>query len=60
LFTGSDPDEFYFRDYLIAHPEVAAEYADLKRRLFQEYEHDRDGYTEAKTAFIRSVTSKAK
>ena len=55
-----DPDEFYFRDYLIAHPEVAAEYASLKRRLFRDYEHDRDGYTAAKTAFIRNVTEKAK
>lgn len=56
----SDPDEFYFRDYLITHPEVAAEYASLKRRLFRDYEHDRDGYTAAKTAFIRNVTEKAK
>lgn len=55
-----DPDEFYFRDYLIAHPDVAAEYAALKRRLFQDYEHDRNGYTEAKTDFIREVTEKAK
>lgn len=55
-----DPDEFYFRDYLIAHAEVAAEYAELKRRLFQDYERDRGGYTEAKTNFIRSITRKAK
>lgn len=55
-----DPDEIYFRDYLIAHPEVAAEYADLKRRLFQDYEHNRDGYTEAKTAFVGSITKMAK
>jgi GrpB-like predicted nucleotidyltransferase (UPF0157 family) len=55
-----DPDEFYFRDYLIRHPEVAAEYALLKRTLFRDYEHDRDGYTMAKTAFIRNVTEKAK
>jgi len=55
-----DPDEFYFRDYLIAHPEVAAEYASLKRRLLRDYEHDRDGYTAAKAAFIRNVTEKAK
>jgi GrpB-like predicted nucleotidyltransferase (UPF0157 family)/GNAT superfamily N-acetyltransferase len=54
------PDEFYFRDYLIAHPDAAAEYAELKRRLFQDYEHDRDGYTEAKTNFIRSINRKTK
>lgn len=55
-----DPDELYFRDYLIAHPEAAAEYAALKHRLFKDYEHDRDGYTEAKGAFIKEVTRKAK
>ena len=53
-------DELRFRDYLIAHPEAAAAYADLKRGLFQEYEHDRDGYTEAKGAFVRSIVEKAK
>ncbi|MDR1060211.1 MAG: GrpB family protein, partial [Clostridiales bacterium] len=40
-----DHDELLFRDYLIARPGAAAEYAELKRRLFQDYEHDRDGYT---------------
>jgi GrpB-like predicted nucleotidyltransferase (UPF0157 family) len=39
-----DWDEPYFRDYLIAHPETAAEYAALKTRLHKEYEHDRDEY----------------
>jgi len=48
-----------FRDYLTDHPETAAAYADLKRRLQKEYEHDRDGYTDAKGAFIREVTEQA-
>jgi len=55
-----DWDELYFRDYLIAHPETAAEYAELKRRLFKEYEHDRDGYTAAKGKFVRQITKKAR
>jgi Uncharacterized conserved protein len=55
-----DWDELYFRDYLIAHPETADEYAALKARLHKGFEHDRDGYTEAKTAFIREVTKKAR
>ena len=33
-----DYDELYFRDYLIAYPEATAEYADLKRNLFKDYE----------------------
>ena len=55
-----DHDELLFRDYLIAHPDAAAKYAELKRGLFQDYEHDRDGYTEAKGAFIKDVVRKAR
>lgn len=57
---GGDWDELYFRDYLVAHPEIAEEYAALKRRLFKEFEFNRDGYTDAKSAFIKEVTRKAK
>jgi len=49
-----------FRDYLIAHQDVAAEYADLKFRLATEYPNDRVAYTEGKTAFIVEVTGRAK
>jgi len=59
-YAGERPDQLYFRDYLIANPETAAEYAELKRRLFQNLEHDRDGYTEAKGEFVRRITKKAK
>lgn len=57
---AADWDELQFRDYLIAHPETAAEYAALKRGLFANYERDRDGYTDAKGAFILKVTEMAK
>lgn len=49
-------DELYFRDYLRAHPEAAAEYAELKKNLQTDYPHDRDGYTDAKGAFIKRCT----
>jgi len=55
-----DNDRLYFRDYLIAHPETAAEYAVLKRKLFKDYENNRDGYTEAKGSFIKEITEKAR
>lgn len=55
-----DWDELYFRDYLISHPETAMEYAALKAELHKDFEHNRDGYTNAKMAFIRKVTEKAK
>ena len=57
---SGDWDELYFRDYLIAHLEAAAEYSELKRSLFKDYEHNRDGYTEAKGAFIKEITKKAR
>lgn len=48
-------DELAFRDSLRADPSAAVEYAALKRRLASEFAHDRDSYTEAKSAFIRDV-----
>ena len=55
-----DYSEFYFRDYLIAHPDAAAEYGQLKRHLQERYEHDRDGYTAAKSAFVAKHTKLAR
>ena len=57
---SGDYDELYFRDYLITHPEAAAGYAALKRGLLTNYEHDRDGYTDAKGEFIKEITEKAR
>ncbi len=55
-----DNDELYFRDYLREHPSAAKEYEALKLRLWKQYEHDRDGYTDAKSAFVRRYTQEAK
>jgi len=55
-----DWDEIRFRDYLLAHPEAADAYSILKRKLKGQYEHDRDGYTDAKGEFIQAVTRRAK
>ena len=55
-----DHDELYFCDYLNAYPHIAQKYAQLKLELWKQYEHDRDGYTEAKTAFISHYTRCAK
>ena len=59
--SGSDfwGRHLLFRDYLRAHPEVAREYAVLKRRLAKEHGTDMDGYTEAKSEFIGTVDAKA-
>jgi GrpB-like predicted nucleotidyltransferase (UPF0157 family) len=48
-------EELVFRDRLRRAPNLAREYARLKRRLAVQFEHDRDAYTDAKTDFIREV-----
>ena len=60
-YSGDDDtrDKILLRDYLIAHPEAANEYTELKQKLFEDYEHNRDGYTEAKGAFVIKMTKKA-
>src|SRR5262249_17852602 len=47
-FTG----ELAFRALLRDDPATAADYLALKRRLATEFEHDREGYTDAKAEFI--------
>lgn len=56
--TG-DNDEIFFRDYLIAHPEVAKEYERLKLSLLPKYKNNRDGYTEAKSEFVLQIIKRA-
>src|SRR5882724_1850041 len=48
-----------FRDYLRAHPEVAAEYAGLKRSLAGAIGSDRHAYMTAKGDFITRTTATA-
>ncbi|MBI2741736.1 MAG: GrpB family protein [Rhodospirillales bacterium] len=48
-----------FRDYLRAHPEEAATYERLKRRLANEHPSDREAYTDAKSAYVEGVMRKA-
>ena len=53
-------DRVLFRDYLIAHPEAATQYAELKRRLAADFANDRVRYAEDKTSFIVDATGRAK
>ncbi len=50
-----DNDEILFRDYMIEHPAAAKEYELLKQSLLPKYKNDRDGYTEAKTEFVKNI-----
>lgn len=55
-----DWNELYFRDYLRFDRDAAGEYQLLKERLQKRFEHDRDGYTQAKTDFISAKTAAAR
>lgn len=57
---ANDWNELYFRDYLIEHPEIAKEYADLKLNLKELYEHNRDAYTDAKEEFVQKYSELAR
>lgn len=60
LHYAGDNDELYFRDYLNEHPQTAREYETMKLRLWEQFEHDRDAYTNEKVEFVRKLTSVAK
>ena len=52
-------EHILFRDYLRSHPEVAAEYEELKRVLMAERGHDPQAYNAGKTDFIQGVLERA-
>src|SRR5262245_25521592 len=53
-------DRLLFRDYLIAHPETARQYQELKLRLASDHPNDRVAYTEGKSAFVARATEEAR
>lgn len=57
---AGDDSQILFRDYLNAHPDTADEYQRLKLGLLPLYKNDRDGYTDAKTDFVKRVLKQAR
>lgn len=64
-----DWNELYFRDYLIAHPEVANEYGCLKKQILKDIDDgkikriqngQKNGYSNAKLSFVEKVTIDAR
>ncbi|MFN7094216.1 MAG: GrpB family protein [Burkholderiales bacterium] len=49
-----------FRDYLIEHPLERSHYEKLKLYLKDKFHHDREKYTDSKSAHIKEVLHKAK
>ena len=50
-----DIEEVKFRDVLIENPKLAKQYERLKLDLETTYKHDREGYTDGKTKFIKNT-----
>ncbi len=62
-------DELYFRDFLIANPDVATEYGNLKLNILKDIEKGiieripngvPNGYSKAKLAFVEKYSKVAK
>ncbi|MBD2210884.1 GrpB family protein [Calothrix sp. FACHB-156] len=48
-----------FRDYMIAHPDDALKYSDLKRQLANQFPQDIQGYVDGKDGFVKEMERKA-
>jgi GrpB-like predicted nucleotidyltransferase (UPF0157 family) len=57
--TSAITQHLAFRDYLIAHPDEAQRYSELKRELAQQYPYDIDRYIEGKAGFVQAMNQKA-
>lgn len=53
-------DKLQFRDYLLAHPTIAHDYAQLKQALAEAYPYDREQYTQSKASFIADILQRAR
>lgn len=63
IFQAGNPEiegHLNFRDYMIAHPEDAAAYGELKRTLAEKFRYDIEGYINGKdTTFIKEMDKRA-
>jgi GrpB-like predicted nucleotidyltransferase (UPF0157 family) len=48
-----------FRDYMIAHPEEAQKYSELKRVLAEKHPQDIESYMDGKDSFIKEIEQRA-
>jgi GrpB-like predicted nucleotidyltransferase (UPF0157 family) len=48
-----------FRDFLRAHPILAGQYSELKRRLAEAHPYDMHAYMDGKDGFIKEMESRA-
>jgi GrpB-like predicted nucleotidyltransferase (UPF0157 family) len=57
--AGEPWQRLAFRDYLRDHPEEAARYEALKRKLATEFKTDREAYTAAKSGYVEEMMRRA-
>jgi GrpB-like predicted nucleotidyltransferase (UPF0157 family) len=59
--VGSDDVERHlnFRDYIIAYPESAQKYSELKQDLAKKFPHDIQSYMDGKNGFIKDIEKRA-
>jgi GrpB-like predicted nucleotidyltransferase (UPF0157 family) len=48
-----------FRDYMIAHPQAAQQYSELKQALAKRYPQDIEGYMDGKDEFVKKMEKTA-
>lgn len=53
-------DVLAFRDYLRAHPDTVRQYQQLKQQLATRHAHDRNAYTDGKSAMVAAITKNAR
>jgi GrpB-like predicted nucleotidyltransferase (UPF0157 family) len=61
-FTVGAPEvvrHLAFRDFMIAHPDCAQQYSELKRTLAAQYPTDIDGYMDGKDEFVKTMEQRA-
>ncbi len=61
-FAAGSPEierHLAFRDYMIAHPDDAQKYSELKRTLAAEHSQNPDGYMDGKDGLINEIDDKA-
>ena len=53
-------DRLYFREYLKKYRDEARNYFNLKDKLQKEFPNDREAYTDGKSEYVATITTKAK
>lgn len=62
IFQAGSPEvarHLAFRDFMIAHPDCAQQYSELKRSLAAQYPEDINGYMDGKDEFVKSMERRA-